>query len=128
MSELSDVLVKLYNECTDNLEDIFPEMTINHHDNPDGTTTWTFTPVSPPECRPDSLPTVAEQKAGWRMAFEALKSALPLEGIEAIQNHLAGRIPKSMSYTGTVGGYAEVMIDDVMIWKYQGPFLNVQRA
>lgn len=119
---------KLYKDGPDDSRDFFPEMTIEHHDNPDGTTTWTFTSVSPPEHRPDSLPTDAEQEAGWVMAFKALKSALPPEGIEAIQKHLVGRIPESMSYTGTVGGYAEVMIDDVMVWKYQGPFLNVQQT
>ena len=45
MTQISKTLIELYNACANNLASIFPAMMIEHQDNPDGTTTWSFTPV-----------------------------------------------------------------------------------
>lgn len=43
-----------------------------------------------------------------------------------MQEHLGDRVPESFSYTSTWGGYAELFIDNVLVWKYRGPFLSAQ--
>ena len=45
MIQISDVLIELYNMCANDLGCLLPEMMVERQDNPDGTTTWTFTPM-----------------------------------------------------------------------------------
>ncbi len=50
----------------------------------------------------------------WKHVLEIIKRQLPADACQTIQEHLGERIPQSMSYLCTGGGYRELLLDDIV--------------